>query len=142
MSETSAEIVPQKSKGRSRITNGSAILPDADGRSVWCRRFRDLMASYVSDRGGESNVTEGVHALIRRVSVIEVELERWEEEFAANGGAADKQTIALYTEVANGQRRLLEKVGLERDARTVSPPRLLSEIMQEVEGPCRPAPQD
>ena len=34
-----------KDARRSRITNGSAFLPNIDGRSAWIRRAKDLIAS-------------------------------------------------------------------------------------------------
>ena len=48
------EIADPKQYGRSRVTNGSAILPGVDGRSVWARRFRDLMGLHLSDLGGDA----------------------------------------------------------------------------------------
>src|SRR5690349_19554851 len=32
-----------RTNGRSRITNGNALLPGVDGRSVWARRCRDVI---------------------------------------------------------------------------------------------------
>jgi len=32
-----------------RITNGSALLPDVDGRSLWVRRCKDIVAAHLSD---------------------------------------------------------------------------------------------
>ena|SRR6516164_6525376 len=32
-----------------RITNGSALLPDVDGRSPWVRRCKDIVAAHLSD---------------------------------------------------------------------------------------------
>ena len=37
---------------RSRVTNGSKLLPPADGRSVTARRFKDLFEFICNDLGG------------------------------------------------------------------------------------------
>jgi hypothetical protein len=41
-----------KDPQRSRITNGSALLPGIDGRSAWVRRAKDLLALHISDEVG------------------------------------------------------------------------------------------
>jgi hypothetical protein len=61
---------------RSRITNGSSLLPSIDGRCLWARRFRDLLSLHLSDLGGEDNCSEAEKALARRASCLIVELER------------------------------------------------------------------
>jgi hypothetical protein len=43
-----------KSHARTRVTNGKSLLgPGVDGRSLWARRFRDVLALHLSDLGGE-----------------------------------------------------------------------------------------
>ena len=37
---------PKKSTAKSRVTNGTKLGADIDGRSVWARRLRDLIALY------------------------------------------------------------------------------------------------
>ena len=142
MPETSNGIVHPKlsqSFARSAITNGGT-LPGVDGRSTWARRLRDLIALHVADLGGDDNISEAERAVVRRAAVLIVELERLELSFAEAEGIPDIATLDAYQRASNSMRRLLQSVGLERRAKDVSP-RLLSEIMAEVE-PCRPAPQD
>src|SRR6516165_7199332 len=43
----------QKTKGRSGVSNGNAVLPDIDGRSVIARRYRDITRAILVDQGGE-----------------------------------------------------------------------------------------
>ena len=69
-----------KDKQRSRITNGSALLPGIDGRSAWVRRTKDIISSHVSDLGGVDNTSAAERSLIRRASVMTVELERLEAQ--------------------------------------------------------------
>src|SRR5262245_8340732 len=50
-----------------RITNGSALLPDVDGRSPWVRRCKDIGAAHLSDlSSGEDNASTAARSIIRR----------------------------------------------------------------------------
>jgi hypothetical protein len=62
-------VARQKAQ-RSRITNGSALPPDIDGRSPWIRRCKDIIAAHISDLGGEDNVSEAERSIIRRAAVL------------------------------------------------------------------------
>jgi hypothetical protein len=121
------EVVP-RSRQKSRITNGSALLPDIDGRSPWIRRCKDIIAAHISDLGGEDNTSEAERSIIRRAAVLSVELERLELTFA-QAGAADRASLDLYSRVASNLRRLLEAVGLERRSRDLTP--TLADIQAE-----------
>ena len=82
MSATSGSIasshvhkkILKKANGRSRITNGSALLAGVDGRSSYARRLRDVMVLHLSDLGGEDNVSEAERSLVRRAAVLTVKL--------------------------------------------------------------------
>jgi hypothetical protein len=130
MAATSSEVDALKLHARSRISNGSAILPGVDGRSTWVRRLRDLIALHLSDLGGDDAVSEAERSIVRRAATLTVELERLELAFALAGQAAPEQ-IDLYQRTANSLRRLLESVGLERRAKNVTPS--LAEIAAEIE---------
>jgi hypothetical protein len=51
---------------RSRVTNGRDLLPNIDHRTLWVRRFRDVLALHLSDLGGEDSVSEAEKAIVRR----------------------------------------------------------------------------
>ena len=126
-SATRTDIEVNKSKGRSRLTNGGpAALADGAG-SIWARRLRDLVGLHLADMAGEELVSEAVKSIIRRASTMEVELERLESVFALAGEAQPDQ-LELYQRTANSLRRLLESVGLERRAKTIVP--TLSEYLE------------
>jgi hypothetical protein len=114
------KVTRAKDPQRSRITNGSALLPGVDGRNAWVRRAKDLLALHISDLGGEDNVSEAERALVRRAVTLIVELERREMIFA-QAGAADDDALALYQTTVNTLRRTLESLGLRRRPRDVSP---------------------
>jgi hypothetical protein len=128
-SADSTEIDGPKPQSRSRISNGSAILPGVDGRSTWVRRLRDLIGLHLSDLGGDDAVSEAERSIVRRVATLTVELERMEAGFAVAGEALPEQ-IDLYQRTANSLRRLLESIGLERRSRTVVPS--VSEYLTQV----------
>lgn len=126
MEKGSSEVAREKPSketrqqyARSRITNGSELLPGIDLRSTWARRMRDLIELHVSDLGGAENISEAQRSLLRRISVLEVEAEYLETEFAKRS-ASGKQ-YDLYLRVVGVLKRLYELVGIERRARDVTP---------------------
>jgi hypothetical protein len=119
-SATSTLIDVPNPRGRSRVSNGSTILPGVDGRSTWVRRLRDLMGLYLSDLGGDDVVSEAERSIIRRIATLTIELERMEADFAVAGEARPDQ-LDLYQRTANSLRRLLEAIGLQRRARDITP---------------------
>jgi hypothetical protein len=113
-------VVPKKDRQRSRITNGSALLPGIDGRSPWVRRAKDIIAAHLSDLGGEINTSAAERSIVRRAAILTVELERLEARFAT-AGEASADDLDLYQRTAGNLRRLLEAVGLQRRPRDVTP---------------------
>src|SRR5436190_16175676 len=98
---------------RSRITNGRELLPGVDGRTLWVRRFRDVLSLHLSDLGGADRISEAEKASARRAACLIVELEQLEAKFALAGEAKGWQ-IDRYQRLANTLRRLLETLGLQR----------------------------
>jgi hypothetical protein len=129
LSADSADLAPMPASARSRISNGSAVLPGVDGRSTWVRRLRDLIGLHLADLGGEDAVSEAERSIVRRIATLTVELERMEAGFAV-AGEAEPQQIDLYQRTANSLRRLLESIGIERRQRDVSPS--LADIAKEI----------
>jgi hypothetical protein len=127
--ESSAEISPadnrpvtdSKKSGRSRISNGSALLPGVDGRSAWIRRCKDLISEFVNVHlAGADNCSPAERAIVRRAAVLITELERLEAKFAVKSEASPAQLL-LYGRTANTLRRLLEALGLQRRQRNLNP---------------------
>lgn len=106
----------QKAKGRSGITNGTALfLEGVDGRSALAKRYRDVLGQLVSDLGGDP--TEAMTLIARRAATLAVWCEQRETELAS-GVDID---IAAFTTACNSLRRLLTDIGLERRARDITP---------------------
>lgn len=98
------------------MSNGNQLLAGADGRSLWVRRCRDVLELHLSDLG--PNTSEAERSIVRRASVLTVELERLELRFAT-AGVASPADLDLYNRVSANMRRLLEAVGLKRRGRPV-----------------------
>jgi hypothetical protein len=120
LSANSNAVADLKPTTRSRVTNGSVVLPGVDGRSTWVRRLRDLIAVHIQDLGGEDAISEAERSLVRRAATMTVELERMEAVFAVRG-EADPKDLELYQRTAGNLRRILESLGLQRRARDVTP---------------------
>jgi hypothetical protein len=126
--ETSADraaVDSVPSRQRSRITNGSALLPGALGRSAWVRRCKDVISAHLSDIPDASTAERSI---IRRAAVLTTELEMLEARFAA-AGQADATSLDLYIRASGNLRRLLEAVGLHRRAKDVGP--TLGELLRQ-----------
>jgi hypothetical protein len=105
---------------RSAITNGSNLLPGVHRGSQWARRFRDVIASYASDQGGEDNLSEARRSIIRRCACLQVELERLEVRFALASGA-EPGDLDLYQRAEGNLRRLLDALGMDRQPKDITP---------------------
>ena len=99
-----------KSKGRSAVSNGTALFIEADGRSSWAKRMRDIVQSHVSDLGGADRLTMAQKELVRRTATLGCQLEQMEGRLA-DGLEVD---LDLYGRLAGHQRRILESLGIER----------------------------
>jgi hypothetical protein len=116
-----------RSRQRSRITNGSLLPSITDGRSAWVRRCKDVIAAITSDLGGSMNCSFAELSIVRRASVLIVELEMLEAKFAALG-QANQVDLDAYIRGSGCLRRLLESVGMKR--RLIDRTPTLSDILR------------
>jgi hypothetical protein len=109
-------------KLRSAITNGSTVLAGVDHRSAWMRRLTDLIHAHENDLGGADRLSEGQRCILRRVSMLQLQLEMIEAKLDANAGEATAQQLEVYQRCSNSLRRLVESLGLNsgRKARDVT----------------------
>jgi hypothetical protein len=135
-------IVPRRPLRSLSKAQNEKLFADrvVDGRTAWARRFRDLIAVYVEDLGGEDNLSAAEKSLCRRIATITGELELLERKFALANGATAVE-LEFYIRCAGGLRRLLEAIGLKRRARDVSPP-TIAEIAAEIAKERQPEPDD
>ena len=118
---SAAEVAPGSPRDpqKSRVANGSALLPGIDGRSSWVRRAKEIIADHISDLGGVDNCSAAERSLVRRAAALSVELERLEVKFAT-AGEASIADLEAYGRASNTLRRLLEAVGLQRRPRDMT----------------------
>ncbi len=110
---------------RSAVTNGGRLFA-VDSRldirtNAWVRRFADLCEIYIAHLGGQDVVSAPQRATIRRVAAADVELELLEKRMALKRTGADPADLDLYFRGSNSQSRLLEKIGMKRTLRDVTP---------------------
>lgn len=120
----SPPVAPRPAVSRSRITNGSELLPGVDGRSVWARLHRDLIETLADHLGGADRLSEPERFTIRRAATLEVELIHLESAFASTRAAGNAPTageLDLYSRLSNTQRRVLEAIGYDRRLRDAVP---------------------
>jgi len=99
------------SKQRSRVTNGSILLVAVDARSATYRRYKDILLRLTAD-AFPHGPSEAQQQLVRRAASLSV----WcgaQEAALANGEEIDIDTLQR---VSNTLRRLLESIGLKRQA--------------------------
>jgi hypothetical protein len=112
MDNISAGTIPQLPRRpaahRSRVANGSKLLPLTDGRSATARRFRDLYQDIAADLGGLDFLSEGQKQLIRRAAMLSAESER-QEAMAARGEPGFD--IDLYGQMCDRLGRLFARIG-------------------------------
>lgn len=110
-------ISRQPVNNRSRVTTGKSLFVTGDGRGAFGRRFKDLVFLHCEDLGGVDSLSEFQLSLVRRVSTLEVELERMESELA-EGKPVD---VDSYARISSHLRRIVETLGLERVVRIREP---------------------
>ncbi len=90
-------------------------MPESATALRKARRYRDVMASLVSDLGGSEILSEAQVQLIRRATTISLQCEAWD----AAAAAGEPVDWDLYGRTTNTLRRTLEAIGLQRVARDV-----------------------
>jgi hypothetical protein len=104
---------------RSRVTNRTKLfaVEGMDGRTGQARRYRDILTQIECDVGGIDNLSEGQRQLCRRAATLSFTAECMEVDAVA-GNAFD---IDLFGQLTDRLGRCLQRLGLERKARDVTP---------------------
>jgi hypothetical protein len=105
------------SKQRSRLSNGTKLLPNLDGRTAMARRFKDITSAVLTDQGGADQCSESRLQLVRRFAAAAVLAEQMEARLA-NGEQID---IAQHGLLCSTLVRIAQRIGINRVARDVSP---------------------
>ncbi len=119
-----AEVKPRKRTSRTGKTPSKGgdkarllSLSDLDRRTKAARAAFDLRDRIVADLGGEEMISAMKAQIVEAAAVMGAML----ADAAARYLTGKPIDLAEYTTLANAQRRLLADLGLERQARDVSP---------------------
>lgn len=104
---------------KSAVANGTRLfaVSGIDGRSLTARRFRDLIQAFTSDLGGPDMISEGQLQLIRRAAALSIMSEAIEADLARDMDF----DVNTYGQICDRLRRVVEALGLRRQARDVTP---------------------
>ena len=110
---------PWQRRHRSAISNGNRLfaLETLDGRTKTAMRFQDLVEDIVSDLGGRERISTGALQLVRRAATLSIMAEAMEADAVSN----KTFDVDLYGQLTDRLGRCLQRLGLERKSRDVTP---------------------
>jgi hypothetical protein len=86
MQTTRDTLATQYATSRSKVSNGTRLLQNVDGRSSSARRFRDLVRAYETEVGGILSEVE--RGLIRQAAALTFKAEELQSDLV-NGEPVD-----------------------------------------------------
>lgn len=120
MTATRTKRGVRSARTQSIVTNGKRLHVVATGNTPWARRFRDVYDQICADLGTEDELSEAQKQIVRRCSLIAIACEKVECE-AALGKVLDVATLDSYGRNASRLGRELQRLGLKRVARDITP---------------------
>ena len=112
----SGQVTDPKGYARSKIGNGSDVLPNVDGRSMIIRRFKEISNALAIDSGGVDQCSESRLQLIRRFSACAVLAEQMEARLA-NG---ENISIERHALLVSSMVRITRQLGINRVAKNIT----------------------
>jgi hypothetical protein len=91
-----------------------------DGRSIWVRRFKDLIEDHVACYGGADQMSEPRMTLLRRTAAQIVKCEQLEALMAE--GKETFEDMEMHNRLTGNIRRNYEALGMDRVAKDVMTP--------------------
>jgi hypothetical protein len=105
-------VQPKRTKGRSRVSNGTRLLIGGDARSKVARRWRDLVLDAEAERGGSEALTLTQRQAIRRWATLAVQCEQMEADLAAGRPVSPE----VYGQLVDRADRAARRMGPVRKA--------------------------
>jgi len=109
------KIEAPKKQFRSRMGTGATILDGLDMRTGGGRRYKEIYTELALHVGGKPNAVE--EAILRRAAALCVWCETQEVELARRNDF----DVGAFTTAANTLRRLLADLGLNPNAKDITP---------------------
>jgi hypothetical protein len=103
---------------RSAVTNGSKLLVGIDGRCPSARRYRDLVAAFEAEIGG--NLTEVERGLVKQAAALTLRSEQMQADIV-NGNPVDADALIRISSTA---KRILGAIGEKATKRNPAAPSL------------------
>ena len=92
-------------------------LAELDGRTIAAKQAHATISAIESDLGGAENITAAKRQIIESAAVTSAMV----ADLGSRWLAGEQIDLALFTTLCNSQRRLLESVGLDFQAKNVTP---------------------
>lgn len=99
---------------RSKVSNGTRLLQNVDGRSSSARRFRDLVRAFEAEVGG--TLSELERGLVRQAAILSLKTEQMQESIV-RGDDVDSDTLIRLSGEA---RRILASLRKRHNGRDPS----------------------
>jgi hypothetical protein len=102
---------------RSRVSNGSAILPGVNANHILARRFRDIIGQVIADSAGIDQCSEIRLQLIRRFAAAAVLAENLEAKMV-NGAEI---SLSDHATLSSTLCRIASRLGIDRVSKSIVP---------------------
>jgi hypothetical protein len=102
-----ADIAPRPVNNRAKVSNGTRLLANIDGRSVEGRRYRDLTIAFADGAGGIDSLSEVERAVVRQAAASVVASEKINAAIIRG----ENIDIEQATRLSNATSRLLKQLG-------------------------------
>ncbi len=119
--DTAAQTTSKANTFGTKFGNGkTALAGEHDGRSLYARRMREVVGELIADKGGYANTSAAERTIIRLAATLQLQCEALELRFATDPTVGER-TVDLYSRTAGNLGRLLERLGIRRGARDITP---------------------
>jgi hypothetical protein len=124
MQTTRNELAMRCATSRSKISNGTRLLSNVDGRSREARRFRDLVASFATEIGTDLGEVE--MGLVRQAAGLALRAEQLQEAIVRGEPVDNDDLIRI-----SGTSRRILMVLQEKAAKRKQAPATLRDRLQQ-----------
>ena len=92
-------------------------LDQLDGRTIAAKQAREVISSIEADLGGRESISTARRALIENAAILGAVV----QDMGAKWMSGEQIDLNLYSTLSNTRRRLLESIGIDFQAKDVTP---------------------